>query len=97
MPAEPDICGAFPLLLSLDFKFMNSFEETHNYFETHHKASSCSSNRFIIDHQRVSLSAKGYEKEREMLYNRRMKRKECYLYGKEPHFVRLRGFARSSF
>jgi len=52
MSAESDIYGAFPLLLSLDFKFVNSFEKTHKYFETHYTVSSCSSNRFIIDHQR---------------------------------------------
>jgi len=52
MSVEPDIYGAFPLLLSLDFKFMNSFEENRKYFETHYKVCSCSSNRFIIDHQR---------------------------------------------
>ena len=52
MSAEPDIFGAFPLLLSLDFKFLNKFEENLKYFEAHYKVSACLSNRFTIDHQR---------------------------------------------
>jgi len=52
MSAEPDIYGAFPLLLSLDFKFVNNFEENPKYFETHYTFSHCFSNRFTIDHQR---------------------------------------------
>jgi hypothetical protein len=34
MSTVPDIYGAFPLLLPLDFKFMNNFEESLKYFET---------------------------------------------------------------
>jgi hypothetical protein len=50
--AEPDIYGAFPLLLPLDFKFVNNFEENLKYFETHYKVSASLSNIFRIDHQR---------------------------------------------
>lgn len=56
MCAEGYTSDTFPLLLFLDAKFVNSFQQNTQYFNTHCGISSFLNNILTIDHRRYSVN-----------------------------------------